>query len=116
MSFNTRKRNTKRTVQAATKWSLSSGVVEYFSPKSSTRSRGWQSLALNHALFVTRATFTALVEHCGAMGIAANFQKLHFLNIVRDRLTTNGDGMVEAHHSFRTFVKSSLLFLSSSTV
>jgi hypothetical protein len=60
---------------------LEQRVVDHFSPKSSIRGRGWQSLPFNHALFVTRATFTALVEFGGAMGIAANFfHKLHLLN------------------------------------
>ncbi len=41
-----------------------------------------QNLALKHALFVTIADSTALVELCGAVGIAANFHVLHFLRII----------------------------------
>lgn len=48
----------------------------------STQSWVRQKLALKHALFVTIADSIALVELCGAMGIAAKFHALHFLRII----------------------------------
>jgi hypothetical protein len=86
---------------------LEQTVVGHFSPKSSIRSRGWQSLAFNHALFVTRATFAALIEFGGAMGIAAYFPSAP---PSRHMLPTNGDSRVEARHNIRPFVRLLLPF------
>jgi hypothetical protein len=71
-----------------------------------------QSLALKHALFVSIADSTALVELCGAMGIAAKFTHSTF----SWSFAVSGDGMVEAHHNICTFFKASRPLPTSSTV
>jgi uncharacterized protein (DUF2237 family) len=61
LSFMTRRRKKKKGLQAATKWSLRRGWWQILL-KASAQSSVRQSLALKHALCVTIADTTALVE------------------------------------------------------